>query len=157
MTELVRASLSIEQDLMERFDRFIEESGHSNRSEAMRDLIRARLIEDESERATGEAMASVTLVYDHGKRRLARQIEEVGHEHHDVVHSSMHVHVSHDICMEVVVLRGPAKELRHVANHLIGLPGVLHGRAVYSSVAPQGGHSHSHGHGHSHRNGHTHR
>ncbi|MBP7685363.1 MAG: ribbon-helix-helix protein, CopG family, partial [Deltaproteobacteria bacterium] len=71
MTDLVRASLSIEQDLMDRFDRFIEESGHSNRSEAMRDLIRARLIEDESERATGEAMASVTLVYDHGKRRLA--------------------------------------------------------------------------------------
>lgn len=150
MTELTRASLSIEQDLMERFDRLIEASGHNNRSEAMRDLIRARLIEEEIEHAEGEGVASVTLVYDHGKRRLARQIEEIGHEHHDVVHSSMHIHVSNDICMEVVVLRGPAKELRHLANHLIGLPGVLHGRAVYSSVTPNSV-PHAHHHGHAHR------
>lgn len=134
MPKLVRASLSIEQELMERFDRFVEESGHDNRSEAMRDLIRARLIEEEWDKGAGEALASVTLLYDHSKRTLSREIEEHGHEHHDVVLSSMHIHVSPRICLEVVVLRGQPDEVRHVANHLIGLPGVLHGHAIYSRV-----------------------
>jgi len=134
MTEIVRASVSIEQDLMKRFDRLIEESGLNNRSEAVRDLIRARLLEDEWECASGDAVASVTLLYDHEKRNLSRQIEEHGHEHHHVVLASMHIHVTHDICLEVVVLRGEPAELRHFANHIIGLPGVLHGHAVYSRV-----------------------
>jgi CopG family nickel-responsive transcriptional regulator len=132
MPELVRASLSIEQDLMERFDRFVEQSGHSNRSEAVRDLIRARLLEEEWDKSSDEALATVTLLYDHTKRRLSRQLEEHGHAHHHVVLSSMHIHVSAHLCLEVVVLRGEPGELKHVANHLIGLPGVLHGRAVYS-------------------------
>ena len=134
MSDLVRASLSIEQELMSRFNRFVEQSGHTNRSEAIRDLMRARLIEDEYERDIQDAVASVTLLYDHSKRRVARQIEEHGHEHHDVVLSSMHVHVSAEVCMEIVVLRGPMAEIKHVANHLIGSPGVLHGRAVYAQA-----------------------
>ena len=132
MSELIRASLSIEQELMESFDRFVEESGHDNRSEAVRDLIRARLIEEEWDKGSGEAVASVTLLYDHSKRKLSRQIEEHGHEHHDVVLSSMHIHVSPHFCLEVVVLRGQPEEIKHVANHLMGLPGVLHGGAVYT-------------------------
>lgn len=134
MPRLIRASLSMEQDLMERFDRFLEKSGHDNRSEAVRDLIRARLLEEEWDEDDAEAIASVTLIYDHSQRKLARQIEEHGHQHHDVVLSSMHVHVSAETCIEVIVLRGAPEQLKHVANHLIGLPGVLHGKAVYSRV-----------------------
>lgn len=119
---------------MERFDRFIVESGHGNRSEAMRDLIRARLFEEDWGYGRGIVLASVTLLYDHSKRRLTRQIEEHGHEHYDVVLSSMHIHVSHDVCMEVVVLKGEPTEVKRVADHLVGLPGVLHGRAVFSRV-----------------------
>lgn len=132
MSELVRASISIEQELMERFDRFVEQSGHTNRSEAIRDLIRARLVEEVWDQGSGEALASVTLLYEHSKRRVSRQIEEHGHAHHAVVLSSMHIHVSPDYCLEVIVLRGQPAEVEHVANHLIGLPGVKHGRAVYS-------------------------
>ena len=132
MSEFVRASLSIDPELMERFDRFIEESGHDNRSAAVRDLIRARLAEEDWDTGEGESLASVTILYDHSKRNLSRQLEEHGHEHHDVVLSSMHIHVSQHVCMEVVVLRGEPGEVKHVANYLIGLPGVLHGRAVYS-------------------------
>lgn len=134
MPRLIRASLSMEQDLMERFDRFLEKSGHDNRSEAVRDLIRARLLEEEWDEDDAEAIASVTLLYDHSQRKLARQIEEHGHQHHDVVLSSMHVHVSAETCIEVIVLRGAPEQLKHVANHLIGLPGVLHGKAVYSRM-----------------------
>lgn len=133
MSEIIRASLSIEQDLMDKFDHFVHQSGHANRSEAVRDLIRAKLVEEETDGLT-EIVASVTLHYDHGKRQLSRQIEEHGHEHHDVVLSSMHIHVSASSCLEIVVLRGKSDEVRHVANHLIGLPGVLLGKAVYSPV-----------------------
>lgn len=132
MSELVRASISIERELMERFDALIERAGHKNRSEAVRDMVRARLLEDAWAEGADEALATVTLLYDHSKRRLSRQIEEHGHEHHDVVLSSMHIHVSPDVCLEVVVLRGEPEEVKHVADHLIGLPGVLHGRAVFT-------------------------
>jgi CopG family nickel-responsive transcriptional regulator len=131
MSDLIRASLSIDSQLMEQFDDLIQRSGHSNRSEAMRDLIRARLQEEDWEQGQ-EAMASVTLVYDHRKRRISREIEEHGHVHHHVVLSSMHIHVTPDMCLEVVVLRGAPQEIKHVANHLLGMPGVIHGKAVYS-------------------------
>ena len=131
-SNLVRASLAIEEDLLERFDRSIERSGHGNRSEAVRDLIRAHLLEASWGEGTTNALASVTLIYDHRRRNLARQIEEHGHAHHDAIVSSMHIHLSPHLCMEVVVLRGEPTELRQVADHLIGLPGVLHGQAVYS-------------------------
>ena len=134
MSELVRASLSIERSLMERFDVWVEGSGHSNRSEAMRDLIRAKLSEEALERGEGEVIASVTLLYDHHARRLSRQIEERGHEHHGLVLSSMHVHLSERLCLELIVLRGALDELRALADHLIGLEGVLHGQAFYSST-----------------------
>ncbi len=134
MSDLTRASLSIESELMERFDRLIAKGGHGNRSEAIRDLIRARLVEEEQLEGSALAVASVTVVYSHAKRTLARQLEEYGHEHHDVIVSSMHVHASVDVCLEVVALRGPLDELKHVAGHLIGMPGVLHGRAVYSLI-----------------------
>ncbi len=132
MSDLVRASISIETELMERFDRFVETSGHSNRSEAIRDLIRARLLEEAVGDGEPELIGTVTVLYDHAQRRVTRQIEEHGHAHHDVVLSSMHIHVSPEVCLEIVALRGPADEVKHVANHLIGMPGVLHGRAVYS-------------------------
>lgn len=133
MSQLTRASLSIEADLMARFDAFVAESGHQNRSEAMRDLIRARLLEDAWDTdAPTDAIATVTLLYNHEKRQLSQKIEQHGHEHHDVVRSSMHIHMSAHVCLEVVVLRGAAAEVKHVANHLVGLPGVLHGQAVFS-------------------------
>ncbi len=138
MSKLVRASLSIEEDLLQRFDQLVETSGHENRSEAIRDLIRARLIEEEwSQNEHQTAVATVTLVYDHSKRQLAYQIEEHGHQHHDVVTSSMHIHLSPNICLEIIVLKGSPSKLTHVANYLIGLPGVLHGKAVYSQYEPE--------------------
>ena len=153
MTELTRASLSIERSLMERFDRAIEEGGHSNRSEAMRDLIRAHL-QSLSWGESPRVAATVTLIYDHHARRLTRQIEEHGHEHHGVTLSSMHIHLSADLCLEVVILCGGAREVREAAQHLVGLQGVLHGGVVYSDL--EGAHAHAHAHAHEHSHAHTH-
>jgi CopG family nickel-responsive transcriptional regulator len=137
MAETERVSLAIESELLSRFDALIEKSGHGNRSEAVRDLIRNRLIEEEwATTSSGEAVATVTLVYDHTKRELADRLLEVGHDHHGTVLATLHVHLDHDNCLEIVALRGKPKQLRHIAEHLIGMKGVKHGKLVLSSPNP---------------------
>ena len=136
MSETERVSLAIEGDLLSRFDASIERSGHRNRSEAVRDLIRNRLIEEEWLSATKNAVATVTLVYDHTKRELADHLLEVGHEHHGAVLATLHVHLDHDNCLEIVALRGKPKQLRQIADHLIGMKGVKHGKVVVTSSNP---------------------
>lgn len=132
--ELERISLAIESDLLARFDRLLEERDLGNRSEAVRDLMRRRLVEDEFERDDAEAVASLTLVYDHEQRELATRLVESGHSHHARVLSTLHVHLDDRLCLEVQVLRGVLRELRHYAEHLIGLKGVKHGQLVLSSA-----------------------
>lgn len=137
MAETERVSLAIESELLSRFDALTEKSGHGNRSEAVRDLIRNRLIEEEWATAnSGEAVATVTLVYDHSKRELADRLLEVGHDHHGAVLATLHVHLDHDNCLEIVALRGKPKQLRQIADHLIGMKGVKHGKLVLSSPNP---------------------
>ncbi len=137
MSDLERVSLAIEPELLARFDALIEKSGHGNRSEAMRDLIRNRLVDEESDSSVkGEAVATVTLVYDHTKRDLADRLLEVGHEHHDAVMATMHVHLDHDNCLEVIALKGKPRNLRQIGNHLAGMKGVKHGKVVISTPNP---------------------
>jgi CopG family nickel-responsive transcriptional regulator len=131
---LERVSLAIDKDLLERFDRLLEGLRLANRSEAIRDLIRRRLVEEDSERAEGEAVASLTLIYDHEQRELAERLVETGHDHHARVLSTLHVHLDERLCLEVQALRGRGRELRKFAEHLIGLKGVKHGQLVMSSA-----------------------
>ena len=131
--DLERISLAIEKDLARRFDALVARSGKGNRSEAIRDLIRWRLVEEEWERGKQDAVASLTLVYDHGKRELSDRLVDAGHDHHGEVLATLHVHLDHDLCLEVMALRGKPSELRHLAEHLIGLKGVKHGQLVMSS------------------------
>ena len=136
MSEKERVSLAIEPELLARFDTLIERAG-GNRSEAVRDLIRNRLIEEEwVSAARGDAVATVTLVYDHSKRDLADRLLEVGHDNHGAIMASMQVHLDHDNCLEVIALRGAPKNLRAIADHLIGMKGVKHGKVVLSSADP---------------------
>lgn len=129
MSDVERISLAIDAPLLERFDQLIGRAGHTNRSEAIRDLVRERLAQrdlDDDELA----VATVTLVYDHKKRALSDRLIEVGHDHHEEVIANLHVHLDRVNCLEVVVLRGRVQELRHVAEHLIGMKGVKHGQLV---------------------------
>ena len=135
MPDLERISMTIDKRLLDRFDLFCRRNQLGNRSEAIRDLIRARLIDDESESGSGEAVATVTLVYDHHQRKLADRLTDEGHAHvHEVV-ATMHVHLDHDYCLEVIALRGSRKKLKALAEQLIGLKGVQHGELVLSRVA----------------------
>ena len=135
MSELERVSLAIEKHLIERFDALVARDGKANRSEAIRDLIRSRLIEEEVAAGQGEVVATVTIVYDHHKRELAERLVSAGHDHHEHVLASMHVHLDESNCLEVTALRGRFKEVRHLAEHMIGMKGVKHGKLVLSSTS----------------------
>src|ERR671925_1005005 len=133
MPELTRISISLENALLKAFDRSIRAKGYATRSEAIRDLIRDRLIREEAERASGEQVAVVTLVYDHHARELAARLIDKQHHHHELVVSSLHVHLGERHCLEVSVLRGPAAQVRHLGDELLATRGVLHGDVVFTS------------------------
>jgi CopG family transcriptional regulator, nickel-responsive regulator len=132
--ELERISLAIEKGLLVRFDQLLRQRGLGNRSEAVRDLIRGRLVAEEETASRGEAVASLTLVYDHAQRELSDRLVEAGHDHRARVLSTLHVHLDERLCLEILALRGRPAELRHFADHLIGLKGVHHGELVVSSA-----------------------
>lgn len=129
MSELVRFGVSIDQDLLENYDRLIAERGYATRSEALRDLIREALIEQKIEMQTGiEALGSLTLVYDHHARNLAQEMGAIQHRFHDNILSVMHLHVSHDDCLEIVALRGIVAEIIELSNALLSLKGIKNGK-----------------------------
>lgn len=150
---LVRFSVAIGGELLQKFDRYREAHRYPNRSEAVRGLMRAALVEEAVTHDDGEAMGVVTLIYDHHTSRIAERLTELQHLHIDRVVSSTHVHLDAHRCLEVILLRGPAKTVRELADGLIGTKGVETGRLVLSSAAPipdrhDGGHTHHHGHSH---------
>jgi CopG family nickel-responsive transcriptional regulator len=130
MSELLRFGVSAEDDLLAHFDELIAAQGYANRSEALRDLMRDALVRQRAARQPEDAPAlgSLTLVYDHHARHLTEQMDALQHDKHDLVVSKLHVHLSHDDCMEVIVLRGPLGEIRALAHALQSLKGVKHGQ-----------------------------
>ena len=143
MAELMRVTVSLEADLLERFDRFCADDRFATRSEAVRQLVHDRLAHDAWESDNARVTATLTLVYDHHKARLTQDLLDMQHEHGERVVSTMHVHLDHDRCLEVIVLRGPADELRQFAGRLGGLKGIHRAELV---VAGAGHGKHKHGH-----------
>ena len=133
MPELTRISISLESALLDAFDARNAKKGYATRSEAIRDLIRDRLIKEEGQGAEGEQVAVLTLVYDHHARELAARLIDKQHHHHDLVISSLHVHLGERHCLEVSVLRGPAAKVRHLGDELLATRGVLHGDRTFTS------------------------
>lgn len=134
MSELVRFGISIDGRLLDRFDELIERKGYVNRSEALRDLIRNTLVDDQWTRGDEEIVGTVTLVYDHHTRDLSDKLTEQQHSHHGSIVSALHVHLDAHHCLEVVVVRGKASAVRALADELIGTKGVKHGKLVTSTT-----------------------
>jgi CopG family nickel-responsive transcriptional regulator len=134
MADLTRISISLETALLAAFDQSNTAKGYPTRSEAIRDLIRERLIREEGARGgPGEQVAVVTLVYDHHARELAARLIDKQHHHHELVVSTLHVHLGERHCLEVSVLRGAAAEVRHLGEELLATKGVLHGELTFTS------------------------
>ena len=134
MTDLARFGISIDQHLLEKFDKLIDRKGYVNRSEAIRDLIRNTLVEDSWQTGDDETVGTVTLVYDHHTRDLSDKLTEHQHSHHDAIVSAMHVHLDAHHCLEVVVVRGTASKVKRLADELIGTKGVKHGKLVTTTT-----------------------
>jgi CopG family nickel-responsive transcriptional regulator len=134
MSDLVRFGVSIDERLLDRFDELIAEKSYVNRSEALRDLIRGALVQDQWDAGDAEAIGTVTLVYDHHSHDLADKLSDSQHSHHEEIVSALHVHLDADHCLEVVVLRGVARDLKRIAGGLIGTKGVKHGRFVATTT-----------------------
>jgi CopG family nickel-responsive transcriptional regulator len=133
MSELVRFGVAMERTLLDAFDERIARRGYENRSEALRDLVRSELVSDAWER--GEpAVATISLVYDHHTRELTERLNAIQHDHAEQIVSTLHVHLDHDHCLEVVVARGPARALKALADRLIGTKGVLSGEISAASI-----------------------
>jgi len=162
-----RITITLDDELVEAIDRMMVERGYQNRSEAIRDMTRAgisRAAEDARDplatpapdvAAEQASVAALVYVYDHGARELSKRLTRSFHEHHDLTLATMHVHLDHDSCMEVAVLRGRMGEVRHVADHLMAERGVRHGRLVLVPVAVDA-QEHSHGGDDSRKHDHIH-
>ena len=134
MPDLTRFGVSMDADLLASFDALMQRKGYGNRSEALRDLVRNALVEEQWARGDEEAIGTVTIVYDHHVRNLAEKLTEHQHLHHHAIVSTLHVHLDHDNCLEVVVVRGKAADVRRLAEELIGTKGVKHGRLVTTTT-----------------------
>lgn len=134
MSEVVRFSVSLEPELLAQFDRYCKEGKFATRSEAVRQLVREALTVHAWESDAHDAAATLTIVYDHHRTRLTDKLLELQHRHPELIVSTMHVHLDHDNCLEVIVLRGGAGALQKMASELRGLKGIHKGQLVLAKT-----------------------
>jgi CopG family nickel-responsive transcriptional regulator len=136
MSEIVRFSVSLEDDLLVQFDRYCKQQQFTTRSEAIRQLLRDTLTREAWSSESRDAAGTLTLVYDHHRPRLRDHLTKLQHDHTDMVVSTLHAHLTHDLCLEVIVLRGPSAKLREIASQLRGLKGIYKGELVMANAEP---------------------
>lgn len=139
MSEIVRFSVSVEDDLLQQFDKYCKHEQIATRSEAVRQLIRDLLTRRAWESGSHDVAGTLTLVYDHHRPQLRDHLIQLQHDNTDLIVSTMHTHLTHDVCLEVIVLRGPAGRLQQIASQLRGLKGIYKGELVMASA--QGKHA----------------
>jgi CopG family nickel-responsive transcriptional regulator len=133
-TGLQRFGVSMDAALLEQFDRLIEAKGYTNRSEAIRDLIRDSLVAEDWQRGKGAAVGTITLVYDHHQREMADRLTDLQHHFHENIISVLHVHLDVYNCLEVLVVRGEKKAVQTIANRLSSTKGVKHCKLVTTTT-----------------------
>ena len=149
---LSRIGIALDSDLLKRFDRLIGRRGYTNRSEAFRDLIRDRLVTEQTAAPDATVVGTVTLIYNHHASGITEKLTEAQHAHHEMVGSTSHAHLDHDSCLEVLIVHGKSAQVAQFADRLIGLKGVQHGRLVMtvpeSALQPPSESKHKHPHKH---------
>lgn len=129
---LCRFGVSMEEELLGPFDRLIARKGYTTRSEALRDMVRDALVEETLVDETAEAIATISLVYNHHVRNLTAKLTEFQHQALAIIVSTTHIHIDTERCLEVLIVRGPYRQVRKLADHLISIKGVEHGKFVTS-------------------------
>lgn len=132
-TGVTRFGISMSSELLNKFDSLIESKGYTNRSEAIRDLIRDYLVEQEWQEDQ-ETIGTVTMVYNHHVRELTESLTAIQHEYYDYIISSMHVHIDEHNCLEIAIIRGRGSKVKEVADRLISIRGVKHGKLIMTTT-----------------------
>ncbi len=134
MEKITRKGIAFDSKQLEQFDKLITKKGYRNRSEAIRDIIRKELIEEQQQNPDAEMMATLTIVYDHHQHHVQHELTHIQHHHPDMIRSSLHIHINHDSCMEVIILEGKVKNIKRLADEIIAAKGVKNGKLVMTSV-----------------------
>jgi CopG family nickel-responsive transcriptional regulator len=150
MDKVARIGISLEPELLKEFDDLVTGRGYTNRSEAVRDLIRIALTEDRWEDSEAEVVGTITLVYDHGKGCVQDRLMEIQHHHHANISSTIHIHLSLEQCLEVLIVWGKVREVKHLADEIISVNGVSFGKLTMSSGSFDRFDEHPHEHAHEH-------
>ena len=131
--KITRFGVSIEPDLLNKFDKIIKKKSYTNRSEAIRDLIRKNIIVEGSSDPSAEGLGTLTMIYDHHAGPLTNRLLELQHDHHHEILTTTHIHVDHDNCLEVLVLKGKTGEIKKLADSIKALKGIKHGELVLTN------------------------
>lgn len=134
MPYVERFGVSMSPELLKAFDARIRQKGYASRSEAIRDIVRNYLVEEQWQDEKETVVGTVTLVYDHHTRELDSALTEMQHEHHDAIQCATHVHLDHHNCLEVIVVKGKSKQVREIGDRLISARGVKHGKIVCTTT-----------------------
>lgn len=137
MSELTRFGVSIDSKLIKKFDALIDRKGYSTRSEAIRDMIRDMLVEQEWESGKEETVGTITIVYNHHTRELEHALTDMQHKSFHQIVSALHVHLDAHNCLEVLVVKGKSKDITKIADLLIGTKGVKHGKLVMTTTGKE--------------------
>ena len=130
---VVRFSVSVPKELAKQLDQMTREKGYDNRSLAVADMVRAQLVEHRQNLGNQDIAGTITLVYDHHKQHVQATLTDIQHDHHEVIISTLHVHLDHHNCLEVLVVRGQAGTIKKIADELIAAKGVKHGKLTVTS------------------------
>lgn len=134
MSEVTRFGVSLKSTLLEKFDSLIARTGYKNRSEAIRDLIRERMITEEWSASDQETVGVFSLVYNHEQRELNKTLNNIQHRFVDIIVSSTHIHVDHHNCLEVIILKGKSSLIKKITDELASTRGVKHGKLIMTST-----------------------
>jgi len=137
MEKLTRFGVSLPEGLLRKFDSLTARKGYSNRSEALRDMIRSRLVEEEWRSSSAETVGTVTLVYDHHSGDLQERLTDLQHDNTRNIVSTTHVHLDEHNCLEVLIVRGKSGKIRGIADRLISTKGVKHGKLVMTTTGKE--------------------
>jgi CopG family nickel-responsive transcriptional regulator len=132
-----RFSVSLSPSLLKEFDRMTAEKGYAKRSQAIADIIRDKLVEHRHRFGNEEIAGTITLVYDHHKQHVQEALTDIQHDHHEVIISTVHVHLDHHNCLEVLVVRGKAGLIKKIADELIAAKGVKHGKLTVTTTGKE--------------------
>ena len=128
--KITRFGVSIELDLLKKFDKMIKKEGYTNRSEALRDLVRKNIITEKIKDKESNAIGTLTMIYDHHTGNLTNKLLDIQHDHHHAILTTTHIHIDHSNCLEVLVLKGKTGDIQKLADKIKSIKGIKHGELV---------------------------